>query len=119
MTKPVVEWQDPTTVPDVPKYETKTFWVVVESFGRQHVFDAQYCNKILDYKEDDPDCEDEPLDPYHFVTQDGEPIDCVGWYDVRNHQDFDGYYEPLNFNDHYKLLAWAEYEKPDFNGQYS
>lgn len=117
--KPVVDWKSPETTPSVPKGETKTFWLAVGSSirgeFRTFVFDAQYVNKPLEYAEDDIGCEC-PLDDECFVTSDGDPIECIGWFDVRNHQDFDNYYEPLSFNEDYTLLGWAEYEKPDFTG---
>lgn len=116
--KPVVEWQSPETAPDVLKGETKTFWLAVSSKVKDgfktFIFDAQYVNKPLEYAEDDIECEF-PLDDECFVTIDGYPIDSVGWHSVREHEDFDGYYTKISFNENYVLLGWAEYEKPDFN----
>ena len=54
--KPVVDWQSPEITPNVPKGETKTFWLAVSSNIRGEfktfVFDAQYVNKPLEYAEE-------------------------------------------------------------------
>lgn len=116
-TKPIVDWQSPDSVPDVPKDETETFWVAVE-FTRGNgetsrcVYDAQFVNKPVEFDE-----EGEPLSDDYFVTEDGDPVSAVGWHSLKEHADFDGYYDPLPFSDDYVLLGWAVYEKPDFIGR--
>lgn len=114
-----VNWNKPDTTPDVKKYDYKEFWIAAERHYPNHepkvfVHSAFYVNKPLEYAEDDVDFE-EPLDEYHFVTSDGEPIECVGWFNCKEHAEFDGYYEPISFNEDYTLLGWAEYETPVFN----
>lgn len=116
--RPVVDWQSPQTTPDVPKGETKTFWIAVQfkRKGEWHksVFDAQYVNKPLEYAEDDINCEC-PLDDEHFVSHDGDPIEAVGWHSVMEHADFSGYYEQIIFNEDRELLGWGDYLKPEFD----
>ena len=119
-TRPIADWQSPDTVPNVPKNETKQFWVAVRRKShneewRKFVFDAQYVNKPLEYDKDDPDHEDEPINDDYFVDEDGAPMEAIGWHSLMEHADFDGYYTPLAFGDDYELLGWSEYLKPEFN----
>lgn len=115
--KPVVNWQSPETTPEVEKYESESFWIAVKSLvkdgWRESVFEAQYVNKPLEYDESDSDCEN-PLDDNHFVNVDGEPMEAVGWYCVRDHSEFSDFYEPITFGKEYVLLGWGNYIKPDF-----
>ena len=117
-TKPIVNWQSPETVPNVPKDETETFWVAVkrktQTGWRKFVFDAQYVNKPLEFEEDDTE-KQFPLSDDYFVDEDGQPTECVGWFSLREHADFSGYYEPLTFNSEYILLGWGKYQTPEFN----
>lgn len=117
--RPVVHWNSPETIPDVPKGETKTFWLATRYKRRgewvEVVFDAQYVNKPLEYAEDD-DEKEWPLDDDHFVNEDGEPIEATGWHSLMEHADFHGYYEPVVFGDDREFLGWAEYQKPEFKG---
>ena len=119
--KPVVVWNDPKLTPTIPLNSEKTFWVAIQSTNyssstneqtvKQVVFDAQYVNRPLEI-----DSDGEPTNDDHFVNEDGEPIETIGWYSVKEHSDFNGYYEPLELGDDYVLLGWAEYQAPEFNG---
>nr|WP_319552409.1 hypothetical protein [uncultured Vibrio sp.] len=118
--RPVVDWQSPEATPNVPKGETKTFWLAILRKRRDGsqavmVLDAQYVNKPLEYAEDDiaKEC---PLDDECFVSEDGDPIESVGWHCLMEHADFDGYYRPISFDENYELLGWGEYITPDFTG---
>ncbi|WED23048.1 3'-5' exoribonuclease [Vibrio sp. JC009] len=115
--KPVIDWQSPETTPDIPKGETKTFWLATRYKRKDKwhtaVFDAQYVNKPLEYAEDDSDKEC-PLDDEHFVDCDGCPIEALGWHSLKEHADFHGYYEPIVFNEERELLGWGEYLAPEF-----
>lgn len=117
-TTPVVNWQSPEKTPEVKTDEVKEFWVAVrfqkkDGWG-DAVFSAQYVNKPLEYADDDPDCENEPVNDF-FVTCDGEPMESVGWFSVKSHSEFEDYYQPIFFNKEYILLGWAEYIKPEFS----
>lgn len=112
----IVNWNKPSETPQVEVGTTKEFWIAVESRYpnrqvRQYVFCAQYVNMPV-YIDD----EGEPNTDDYLVTVDGEPFHAVGWHSVKNHADFDNYYEPLTFNEEYVLLGWADYIKPEFNG---
>ena len=119
-----VDWQSPDTIPTVKKGESLECWVAVESTPRTyslengspvdkdprvHTFIAQYVNKPVQVDDNgDTDTDD------YLVTADGEPWPAVGWFSIKNHADFDDYYEALEFNDRYKLLGWANYTPPSF-----
>jgi len=117
--KPVAEWKDPCTTPETPKYSDCSFWVAIKATRRghdgevrsidTHVFEAQYVNRPLE-RDDDGDffCDD------YLVTEDGDPLDAVGWFSVKSHHDFDNYFEPLPFGDDYVLLGWADFDKPEY-----
>lgn len=107
-------WNDPNAIPEVPKGESVSFWISVERTNRQggkltNVYCAQYTNMPVVFDEDG-----EPDTDFHLVSEDGETISAVGWHDVKNHYDFDDYYEPIVFNEDCKLLGWKEYVKPEF-----
>lgn len=112
--KPVVEWHSPEEIPDVPKNTTKNFWIAVEypteREDRTLVFTAQYVNMPLELDENG-----ESLNVEQFVDHSGDPMEAVGWYDLQVHVDYPEYYDSLDFNENYKLLGWAEYDKPDFS----
>ena len=118
--RPVVDWQSPETTPNVPKGETKTFWIATRFKRRGEwktaVFDAQYVNKPLEYAEDDIEKE-YPLDDDHFVNEDGEAMEAIGWHSLMEHADFHGYYEPIVFSEDRELLGWGEYQKPKFKSK--
>jgi len=113
-----INWQQPETIPTVALGTEKQFWVAVKihraSTSREDnpektvTFLAQYQNRP--YKEGD---EDENGDEA-LVSTDGEYVASVGWVTCQSHCEFDNYYEPLEFNDSYKLLGWAEYIAPEF-----
>lgn len=119
--KPIVDWQDPETTPNVDKYSKDLFWIAVKSKvgsaegeWRVFVYPAYFINKPLEYSEDDLD-KIEPLDDDHHVDVDGYPVAAVGWHSELSHADFCNYYEKISFRDEYALLGWAEYEPPEFN----
>lgn len=113
--RPVVNWQSPEAMPNVAKGEVEKFWLAMRIKRKGEwfttVIDAQYVNKPLEYDEDgdllDDDC---------FVNEDGDPINALGWHHVMEHADFDGYYEPIEFDAERELLGWGQYLKPEFNG---
>jgi hypothetical protein len=109
-----LNWQRPETTPEVEKGSELLFWLAVEtkapitasSIERQkrvHTFLAFYQNRPLDI--DDEDC---------LVGPDGEPHESIGWVLDKQHDYFDSYYMPVEFNDEYKLVGWAEYTPPKF-----
>ena len=109
-----LNWESPTTTPQVKVGTEKELWIAVE-FTRNGkpseviTFLAQYQNRP--YKLGD----EEELDEDNLVNTDGEYVDSVGWVTCQSHYEFDNYYELLTFNDNYKLLGWAEYTPPEFN----
>lgn len=110
----IVKWHKPEETPSVTKGESKEFWIATERKDRNgklttSVTCAQYTNMPVNF-----DDNGEPDTDYHLVSEDGEAISAVGWHSVKNHYDFDDYYEPLSFDDSYKLLGWANYIKPKF-----
>lgn len=114
---PKVNWQPPELIPDVPKYDMALFWIAVESTNNSEerpvtvVFAANYVNSPLDLDENG-----EPINGNHHVDDDGEPIGSVGWHNEYDHPDFNGYFQPICFNERYKLLGWAEYVTPVWEG---
>lgn len=115
--RPSVEWNKPELIPSVEKGEMQLFWIAVlsqwnpDQEPKQHVFLAHYVNKPLELDEDG-----ESILPDPFEDCDGDYVSAVGWHDEHNHPDFNGYYEPITFNEQYKLLGWAEYLPPEFTG---
>jgi len=115
---PQVIWQLPSKTPEVPKGENHLFWIAVQSqwsAGEQPrtlVYLANYINKPLELDDDG-----EPLDDDCHVNTDGDPISAIGWHNQYDHPDFSGYYEPIQFNEQLKLLGWAEYLPPEWNGE--
>ncbi|UTZ44524.1 hypothetical protein [Vibrio campbellii] len=113
---PVVTWQAPDIKPVVAKDESKLFWVATRRKGKSDewaspvVWLAQYVNKPLEYA-DDYEEGDEPINSY-LVTECGEPFEAIGWFDIKNHAEFDNYYEQISFNERFELLGWAEYLPP-------
>jgi hypothetical protein len=116
-----LNWQKPETTPVVPKGDELEFWVAIESTRvnphnqvsstRTYTFLAQYQNRPLETDEDG-----EYLDDDYLTDVNGEPVESIGWVSCKAHDDFDNFYEKLDFNENYKLLAWAEYTAPEFNG---
>lgn len=112
--KPVVDWQSPDDKPHVPKGESEMFWIAVNSRRsdgsfKTYVFDAQYLNQPLELNE-----EGEPFNENQMVDIDGDWLEAVGWYSLKEHSEFPEFYEPINFNEDYVLLGWGMYQKPDF-----
>lgn len=116
---PVVFWRSAEEVPAVEVGELTKFWIAVLSHHKLKdgkpsvfVFCASYANKPLLLNEDG-----EPTaDDYH-TNEDGDPVEAVGWMNEFHHPEFSGYYESITFNDKYQLLGWAEYVKPEWNGE--
>lgn len=112
---PVVFWRSPNEVPPVKKFEKELFWIAVrhqrsaDKDPKHAVFLAHYINKPLEFDE-----YDEPIDPDPHVNEDGDYVKAVGWHNEYDHHDFSGYYQPIEFNDQYQLLGWAEYVPPVF-----
>lgn len=112
----VVDWQKPESTPVVEVGSEKEFWIAVEATrsnkpAKIYTFLAQYQNRPYEEGEEEFSG-DEPL-----VSVDGEYISSVGWVTCKQHTEFDNFYEPISFNDNYKLLGWAEYVAPEFNPQ--
>lgn len=110
----IVNWHSPEEIPFVSKGESTEFWIATERKDRNgklitSVYCAQYTNMPVSFDEDG-----EPDTDYHLVSEDGEAISAVGWYSVKNHYDFDDYYDPISFNEDLKLLGWTDYIKPEF-----
>lgn len=114
---PKVNWQKPDLVPEVPKYDYDLFWIAVQYQRSENekpktsVFLAHYMNKPLDLDENG-----ESIDPNPHEDDDGDPIHSVGWHSQYDHPDYNGYYQPIDFGDQVKLLGWAEYVPPVFEG---
>jgi len=110
-----IKWNNPGTVPNVEKGKEELFWIAVESphSSSPHVFLAYYQNRPLEFDDED---EEYPLGDVLYNTE-GEAIESIGWMDCKQHYDFDDYYSPIEFNDQYKLLGWAEYTPPKFTGK--
>lgn len=114
--KPTVNWQSPLSIPVVQKGDSDVFWLATRIRRGNDwavvVFDAQYVNNPLEYADSDIEKEEPLGEP--FYTEDGEPIDAVGWHSVMEHVDFNGYYEPIVFDENRELLGWGLYLKPEF-----
>lgn len=84
-------------VPFVQEGESKEIFVTVERShnGKRYSFTAQYLNAMLlcsDYQ---------------------EPAEHTGWYSVKEHSDYDGWYEPLiTLSTGDKVIAWMEVPEP-------
>lgn len=109
-----MKWQKPEVTPIVPVGGEQEFWVAVEVSRNEnppkiYTFLAQYQNRPYEEGVLDED-DDEAL-----VNVDGEYVSSVGWVMLKSHVEFDNYYEPISFNNNYKLLGWAEYVPPEFN----
>ena len=118
-TKPLtVFWHSPTETPPVEMYDLGLFWIAVQSQysaeqgPRTSVYLAHYINKPLTLDEND-----EPLDPDPHVDPYGDYIEAVGWHCEYDHPDFSRFFQPITFNDQCKLLGWAEYVPPVWNGE--
>lgn len=111
--KKPLKWNRPEAIPDVELGCETLFWIAVHlgSSNKQHVFLAHYQNRPVTFDEDGY-----PLEDWALTNEDGGEFGSVGWVSRREHNDFDGYYEELTFNDEYKLLGWAEYVPPQFTG---
>ena len=110
-----VQWNSPDSTPSVDIGTEELFWLAIQSKksdGTKYIIvrSALYQNRPLIEDE-------EGFRPgWTLIDPDCEHIDSVGWVDVTNHYEFDDFYEPIYFDDYYKLLGWAEYCTPEFNG---
>jgi len=118
-----VNWQDPSHSPEVEKGDEKLFWVAVKvkrpNTASQSVtekvvtFLAYYQNRPLEV-----DSEGEYIDDDYLVNECGEPHESIGWVNCQSHCEFDNFYVPIEFDDNYELLGWAEYVAPGFHGPF-
>jgi hypothetical protein len=106
-------WQAPDLIPNVEAGTEEQFWIAVHSerTGEPHVYLAIYQNRPLTLDENGECTDDDCL-----VTPDGDPHESIGWVTDQAHHEFDNYYEPIEFSEKYKLLAWAAYQAPAFTG---
>jgi hypothetical protein len=103
-----IEWNKPHLVPSIKKGTEKLCWLAVRNGqNKVYVFDALYQNRPL--KTDD---NGEYLSDDYLVNDSDEPIESIGWVHNQQHSEFDNFYQPIEFNEHYELLGWAECEKP-------
>ena len=104
------EWHKPHLVPAIKKGTEGLFWVAVRNGqNKVYVFDALYQNRPLETDDDG-----EPLDDGCLINVDGEPIESIGWVHNQQHSEFDNFYQPIDFNEHYELLGWAECKTPEW-----
>jgi hypothetical protein len=77
-------------LPDVPEGDEQEVIVCVQRAhnGKRYVFSARYLNKF-------------PL-----FCGDEEPLLATGWHDVKEHADYDGWYEPLSLSDGDEIVGW-------------
>ena len=102
-------WNKPEFTPLVEEGKEEQFWIAVENDkGKVFVFPAHYQNRPLDENGDNYDDALEDLN--------GDAVGSVGWVDLKQHVDYDNFWEALTFNDNYKLLGWAVYTPPEFTG---
>ena len=116
-----LEWKSPDTVPEVKEAAERLFWLAVEykrvtphpdsKQTETFTFLAFYQNRPIELDDDG-----EPTNDDYLVNTDGEPMESIGWVTDKQHDEFDNYYMPIEFSDHYKLLGWAEYTPPKFTG---
>ena len=111
-----LEWQLPGSAPAVDEGTEKEFWVAVVSvrggIPSIHTFLGMYQNRPLNLDEDG-----EPTNDDYLISDNGdngEPIGSMGWVSCKSHVDYDDFYVPLNFDESYTLLGWAEYTPPEF-----
>lgn len=112
-------WNKPDILPPVGKDDIETYWVAIRMTRHPHcgdtvdtvVFPAQYMNMTLSL-----DGDGYPTNDDYLKNIDGDPVEAIGWHTVRDHEEFENYYPPLEFSDDYVLLGWAEYEVPEFKG---
>lgn len=117
------EWKSPETTPTVKIGEELLFWVAVEVNKinphpqpklvekRIVTFLAYYQNRPLSEIDDTDDMPD-----WTLSDECGGYVGSIGWVDNKAHHDFEDFYEPLDFNEHYKLVGWAEHTPPLFTG---
>ncbi|WP_351122667.1 hypothetical protein [Shewanella sp. T24-MNA-CIBAN-0130] len=107
------DWQPPESIPRVEIGAENEFWIAVHSklANKNYVYLAIYQNRPLLLNENG-----DPLNDDFLVNVDGDPHESIGWVTNKNHYEFDDFYEAIDFNDDYHLLAWAEYQPPAFTG---
>lgn len=107
------EWFAPFITPLVPMGTESLFWLAIESNycgkSRSFVRLAHYQNRPLELDDGGESTSDD-----HLVNTDGEPLESIGWVNVNEHYDFEDYYSKIEFNDEYKLVAWAYVHTPDY-----
>ncbi|CAM0076789.1 hypothetical protein VPHK391_0078 [Vibrio phage K391] len=101
--------------PVVPVGETLECFVAVkwetnytEKKTHQKVMQLQFCNRPLLLDEHEEVIQHD----WNHVTEDGEPIEAIGWHHCREHQDFDGYYTPIYPN--WEIVAYQRITVPEF-----
>lgn len=85
-------------LPQVDEGDAKEIFVTVERAhnGKRYSFTAQYLNQL----------------PLYCDYDDGSVLHS-GWYSVKEHADYDGWYEPLiDESTGDKVVAWMEVPAP-------
>ena len=108
-----LNWRNPEIIPVVKVGQEVEFWIAVEitrpnKCAKVFTFLSQYQNRP--YIDGDEDLGGEDA----LVNTNGDYVDSVGWVTCQSHNQFDNYYEPIQFSDDYKLLGWSEYVAPKF-----
>jgi len=104
-----LNWNDPEAVPDVELGTERMFIISVYSHhtGKNHEFPAYYQNRPFDAEKA---LSVEP--PDWTLYNDDEAVNSVGWVELKEHYEYDGFYEGINFNAQYKLMGWSEFKIP-------
>ncbi|BCE02960.1 hypothetical protein [Marinicellulosiphila megalodicopiae] len=110
-----LKWNNPETTPTVKLGTEELFWIAVQSSRREEpfVFLAYFQNRPCDTAIAN---DDGPVEHWAVSNEHDGYVSSVGWVENKAHYDYSEFYEPLEFNDDYKLLAWAEYIAPKFTG---
>ena len=105
-------WISPDIEPVVEAGEEEIFWIAVHSqyTGKTHVYPAQFQNRPLELDEND-----DPAQDWVLYNDDGY-VGSVGWVTCKEHYEYSDWYEPIEFTEKYKLLGWAEFRPPEFDG---
>jgi len=107
----MINWNSPESIPQVKIGTEELFWIARLSVTtkKQSVYLAYYQNRPFHENEEDEVILEEVL-----ADEDGDYISSVGWVSIKQHYEFENYYEPIYFGKEYKLLGWAEYAPPEF-----
>ena len=107
-------WHRPSITPLVSVGTESLFWIATKRTDNEgevshNVRLAHYQNRPLEL-----DGEGNPTSDDNLFNIDGDAIESIGWVEDNEHYEFENYYSPIEFNEHYELVAWAYVHVPTF-----